>query len=580
MKFRRKNIKGILMSLVLGGVMMITIFGGEHRIAYATEATTVTKESNTIVTVADRYITDDDRGDADAEMLYYMQSLEIRYDLNQKQKQNLHHAFDAAVYYIANTEMTVTELWSYVASAKSTMESAAVGAITKPTTEFLQVADNWVTPETSYGQQVSVVLPIMNLGTEELNDLIVEPVTSNEVTKWPFEPGQSSFVQTEPFIPGNKTKEAAFENRREFTFVFTTREDCMTGYYPLEFSISYTKAGVRCEEPELLTVYIKTTGKPENGVIGGTGAEASGAKPRIIVTGFETNPEKVYAGETFTLTIHVKNTSNDTPVTNVLFDMQAAQEGKDNATTYAAFLPTSGASSVYMNRIGANTESDIVIEMTAKADLSQKPYVLNVNMKYDAGRMFDLADTASVSVPIYQESRFDISTPEVVPAEITTGSQSNVMFSIYNTGKTSLYNTQVKFIADSIEEASAFVGNLQSGATGNVDVMLTGIAPSMDDGTVTIEISYENEAGEITTVQKSITLLVSEPYYEEVYDPMMDEPVEEKKSPVIGIVVAVFVILAIGGGLFFYHKRKQKIALQKEQEELDAISGSIEDEQQ
>ena len=57
-----------------------------------------------------------------------------------------------------------------------------------------------------------------------------------------------------------------------------------------------------------------------------------------------------------------------------------------------------------------------------------------------------------------------------------------------------MYNVQVKFHADSIEEASAFVGNLQSGATGNVDVMLTGAAATMDDGTITMEISYEEEA--------------------------------------------------------------------------------------
>ena len=116
---------------------------------------------------------------------------------------------------------------------------------------------------------------------------------------------------------------------------------------------------------------MKTVGKPENGTIGGTDGEASKAKPRIVVTGFETNPENVYAGDTFTLTIHVKNTSSEQSVTNVLFDMQAAEEGSDKTNTYSAFLPTSGASSVYMDSIGTNATADIVIEMTAKADLAQ-----------------------------------------------------------------------------------------------------------------------------------------------------------------------------------------------------------------
>lgn len=519
---------------------------------------------------SDRVITDDDRFDADEDLLYYMQSLEVRYHLDEKVMEGLHKLFDSAVYYIANTEMSLTELWSYVSSVKGNMESAAVAKVTQTTSEFIQVADNWQTPVVSYGQGVSIVLPIVNFGTEELNDLIVEPVISTLVTEWPFEPDATNYLQTEPYIPGCQTKEAAMENRREFTFHFKTRSDVMTGYYPLKFHISYTKAGVRSEEPAELTVYVKTIGKPGSGIIGGNGQEASGSKPRIVVTGFETDPAKVFAGETFTLTIHVKNTSKDTTVTNVLFDMQAAQEGEDKTNTYSAFLPTSGSSSVYMEKIAPDTSADIEIEMTAKADLAQKPYVLDVNMKYDAATVFDLTDKASVSIPISQESRFDTSIPEVVPDNIEVGSQSNVMFSIYNTGKTTLYNVQVKFVADSVAEASAFVGNLQSGNTGNVDVMLTGAAPTMDDGIVKLEISYEDDAGNVTTEEKEITLFVTEPMMDDMMmgddmmgDDMMMEDGEGGKSNtglIVGGVSGAVAVVGAGLGVFLKLRKKKRAA--------------------
>lgn len=530
-----------------------------------------------------RIINDDDRADADEDMLYYMQSLEVRYKLDAKVMEKLHKVFDSAVYYIANTEMTVAELWSYVSGVKSEMNSAAVATVTATTSEFLQVGDNWQTPTVSAGQKVSIVLPVINFGTEELNDLIIEPQISNGVSEWPFEPDMTNYLQTEPYIPGNKTKEAAMENRREFTFIFTVREDVMTGYYPLKFNVSYTKAGIRSEKPAELTVYVQTIGKPGSGFIGGSGQETTGAKPRIVVTGFETKPEKVFAGDTFTLTIHVKNTAKDLAVSNVLFDMQAAVEGEDKTNTYSAFLPTSGASSVYMDSIGADTAADIVIEMTAKADLAQKPYVLDVNMKYDAGVMFDLTDKASVSIPISQESRFDTSIPEVVPADITVGSQSNVMFSIYNTGKTTLYNVQVKFIGDSIDEASAFVGNLQSGATGNVDVMLTGIAATMDDGTINMEISYEDDAGNVTTTQKPITLFVTEEFFDDMGmdggmidgDMMPEEEGGQKKSGLVIAVIAVVVVAAIAGVIVFLQIRKKKKAAQMLAEDLSDLDDSF-----
>ncbi len=584
-----KLLPGMIAVLIIG--VMLTLFPGSTRqVAYAAELESWSGNSVPIVNrTSDRVITDDDRADADEDMLYYMQSLEVRYNLDEKVMENLHKVFDSAVYYIANTEMSLTELWSYVSQTKSNMESTAVAAVTMTTSEFLQVGDNWETPTVSYGQQVSIVLPVINFGTEELNNLIIEPKTSTVVTEWPFEPDMTSYLQTEPYIPGNQTKEDAMANRREFTFTFTARSDVMTGYYPLTFNVWYTKAGVRSEKPAELTVYVKTNGKPGSGFIGGNGQESEGSKPRIVVTGFETKPAKVFAGDTFTLTIHVKNTAKDMAVTNVLFDMQAAQEGEDKTNTYSAFLPTSGASSVYMDRIGADTAADIVIEMTAKADLAQKPYVLDVNMKYDAGTVFDLTDKASVSIPISQESRFDTSIPEVVPADITVGSQSNVMCSIYNTGKTTLYNVQVKFHADSVDEASSFVGNLQSGATGNVDVMLTGIAPTMDDGTVIMEISYEDDAGNVTTEEKTITLFVTEM----VMDDMMDGGTMdgdmliegEEGSPeglavkfIVGIVAAGVIAVGVIGLIIFLLIRKKKRAAALLADELSDLEADLEKE--
>lgn len=576
-RIKKKVAGGILIGII--GILAVPSLPWLDGMIPKVEATEDSVSQNTPATISrtsDRVITDDDRADADEDMLYYLKSLQVRYRLDEKMMENLNKVFDSAVYYIANTDMSVTELWAYVSQTKSSLESAAVTKVSMTTSEFLQVGDNWETPTVSYGQQVSIVLPVINFGTEELNDLIIEPKTSTLVTEWPFEPDMTSYLQTEPYIPGSQTKEAAMENRREFTFTFTARDDVMSGYYPLKFNVWYTKSGIRCEEPVELTVYVKTIGKPGSGTIGGSGQEASGAKPRIVVTGFETNPADIYAGDTFTLTIHVQNTDKDTAVTNVLFDMQAAIEGEDKTNTYSAFLPTSGASSVYMDSISPNTTTDIVIEMTAKADLAQKPYVLDVNMKYDAGSMFDLTDKASVSIPILQESRFDTSIPEVVPSDITVGSQSNVMFSIYNTGKTTLYNVQVKFIADSIEEASAFVGNLQSGATGNVDVMLTGMVATMDDGTIVMEISYEDEAGNVTTTEKTITLYVSEENFDDMMydDTMYDDSMDEnqggsKTGLIVGIIVAVGVVGAVAVVVFLKLKKKKKAAKLLEDDLLD-----------
>ena len=69
---------------------------------------------------------------------------------------------------------------------------------------------------------------------------------------------------------------------------------------------------------------------------------SDGSVPRVIVTGFSTDPAEVKAGSDFKLTVHLKNTSKKTAVSNMLFDFQAPASGTDAAAEAPAFLPTSG----------------------------------------------------------------------------------------------------------------------------------------------------------------------------------------------------------------------------------------------
>lgn len=530
---------------------------------------------NTIDRSSPNVITDDDRADADAQLKAHVDSILKRTHPDEYTLQKLNDTFYSAVYYIANTEMSVSELWAYVSEMKAKLDAVVPDtSVTKPTTEFLQVGNNWETPSVSYGQQVSIVLPIINLGSENLTDLVVKPVVSNDVKVWPFEPDTTGYVQSFAEIPGNPfggNYEAGMFARRELTYNFTVRDDVMTGYYPLTFEIWYTKAGVRCEEPVSISVYVYTQGKPGAGHIGGDDGAVE-SKPRIIVTGFETNPKEIYAGDTFMVTIHVKNTSRDKAVNNVLFDMQAVESGTEANTTYAVFLPTSGSSSVYTDSIAPGSEFDINIEMTAKTDLTQKPYVITVKMKYDSGKDIDLTDEAKVSVPVLQEAKYDTSDIEAMPSSISVGNQSNVMFSIYNTGKTTFYNLQVKYEGASIEGGDTFLGTLKPGETGSVDSMITAIAPNTDDGTIKVNISFENESGEVVSFERNFVLDV----YEEVYtDPMMPEelPQEDQGSInlvlVIGIAAAVTAVAAVIIIAVIRKKKKKAAALKLEEELLD-----------
>ena len=264
--------------------------------------------------------------------------------------------------------------------------------------------------------------------------------------------------------------------------------------------------------------------------------------------------------DTFGLTITVQNTSTSTAVSNVQFDLKAASEGDDSKNTYEAFLPTSGSSTVYVSKIEKGCTYDINIEMTARGDLTQKPYVINVNAQYEDSNQKTFETTASVSIPVKQEARVDTGDADIMPLSIAVGEQSNIMFDIYNMGKTTLYNVQVSFQAPSIDGGNVFVGKLDPGATGSVDATVTGIAETTDDGVITAIISYEDESGNVSTLEKNIDLFVYEAYYDDGMweDPgFMYEDAPKSGMPWWGWLLIILAVIGIVTGIIIFIKKKK-----------------------
>ena len=439
------------------------------------------------------------------------------------------------------------------------------------TSEFLIVGDCVPTPTAGYGQAVHIILPIYNLGLEAVTNLVITPTVSTKAEEWPFRLDTVGLVQTVDIVPASPIKSQAYNHRREVEWDLIIRDDAPTGIYKLEFNVSYYRDGGI--ETATLYSFINVKGAPGSGTLSESESDKS-SNPRIIVTGFETDPGEVFAGDTFNLTIHVQNTSKSTSVNNVMFSLEAVQEGSDENTTYSAFLPTSGSSTIYMDSIGSQQSADIKIEMTAKADLAQKPYAITVKADYEDGQSNSFTSESNVSIPIKQIAKFDTSSIDVQPANISVDSEANVMFSIYNTGKTTLYNVQVLFKGDSITGGDTFVGKIEPGATGNVDAMVTGVQPTTDEGIVKAIISYEDDGGNKQEIEKEFTVLVEQNMMPEGdMEGEMGLIDEKPKTSRVWIIVLIVVIVlaAIGGLAAFLLIKKKKKAAKELSEDLDDL---------
>lgn len=516
---------------------------------------------------SDQYASDEERDQVRGKLNRYYSDLKILYNLTDEKIKRMDKIYNSAMNYMKNVGLTVSELETYAGEIKGYLGEIAKENTTG-TEKFLMLSNEVPITDAKFGEQTFVVLSLINLGKTDITDVVLTPTVSNDKTKWPFDINQAYDAQTIQIIQASDDTVDAFNKRMDIGWYFNVRSDVLTGCYPLPFHATYYQNGTLVETD--ITTYINIKGaNPNKTLIEDPNKQTS--NPRIIVTGYKTEPEVVYAGSVFKLSVSVKNTSKRTAVENVLFNL----EGKDADATYSAFLPTSGSSSVYTERISPGETYDMSIEMEAKSDLSQKPYVLTVNMKYDTDEKINLSDVAHVSVPIKQEAKIDTGSAEIIPESIPVGDQSNVMFSVFNTGKTTLYNVKVTYESETVESGITYLGNVAPGATQNVDSMLTGIAPDTGEGIVKAVITYEDEAGNETRFEKDLNLLVYEMNFDEGMQDIPMEPIEEEPqkkglpiAALIGIgvgVIAVIVIVVV----IISKKKKAK----KHKEDMDLLDG-------
>ena len=286
---------------------------------------------------------------------------------------------------------------------------------------------------------------------------------------------------------------------------------------------------------------------------------SDGSVPRVIVTGFDTNPAEVHAGSDFTLTIHLKNTSKKTKVQNMLFELQAPTEGTDEQTSAPAFLPTSGSNSIYLNGIKADGTADISITLNAKADLLQKPYSINLSMKYEDSQATQIESSSSISIPVKQDARFEFSEFEISlrPSRSVVRQMLCAVFIIWEELNCIMQKPDLKAME---LKTGDFIGNVDAGATGSIDAMLQGEKVTNGNSKITMTLSYEDESGNISETTKDFELEVTEAVDDSDMYMNTDGDAEAGSSgfPVVPVVVVIVIIAGVVAAVVFVKKKKKK----------------------
>ena len=366
------------------------------------------------------------------------------------------------------------------------------------------LGENQSTPSANYSEVMNFDVNVRNTGYKTAYDVRVDMELSEDITKFPFEINDGNYDRQMGNMNPDQTVAVPFS--------MAVREKAKSGYYPIKFKIRYREnENGNFAAPVEDTFYVRVYGKDEDDSLDSEAGENERTKARIIVDSFETDPAEIYAGQDFTLKVRMKNASNSIAASNILFTFES-----EAVSDSPVFTTVNGSNSVVVNSLAPGASDTLTIKFSSSPTAEQRSYTITINEQYDSPEFKNAKEAVKIAVGLKQEARLNTGTIEVMPDAISVGEESNVMFSINNTGKVMLYNVNAVFEADSIQKNEAYVGNIEPGKSGNVDTMINGIAPTADDGKVKLSITYEDENGKVSTVEKEIQLMVNE-------DQSMDE---------------------------------------------------------
>ena len=366
------------------------------------------------------------------------------------------------------------------------------------------LGENQPTPSANYSEVMNFDVNVRNTGYKTAYDVRVDMELSEDIAKFPFEINDGNYDRQMGNMNPDQTVAVPFS--------MAVREKAKSGYYPIKFKIRYREnENGNFAAPVEDTFYVRVYGKDEDDSLDSEAGENERTKARIIVDSFETDPAEIYAGQDFTLKVRMKNASNSIVASNILFTFES-----ETVSDSSVFTTVNGSNSVVVNSLAPGASDTLTIKFSSSPTAEQRSYTITINEQYDSPEFKNAKEAVKIAVGLKQEARLNTGTIEVMPDAISVGEESNVMFSINNTGKVMLYNVNAVFEADSIQKNEAYVGNIEPGKSGNVDTMINGIAPTMDDGKVKLSITYEDENGKVSTVEKEIQLMVNE-------DQSMDE---------------------------------------------------------
>ena len=264
--------------------------------------------------------------------------------------------------------------------------------------------------------------------------------------------------------------------------------------------------------------------------------------PIVILSKYNYGGSSVAAGSSTNLSFSFTNTSKTIKIENVMVTITGGQDLMLNGST----------NTFYFESVAASGSKTVTVPMKAAQLISASAQDVKIDVTYeyvDQNARKSGNATLSLSVPLYQPDRFELSEPKTSYTGYV-GEETSLTIDYVNKGKSAINNVEATISGD-IDTPTAYqrVGTIDGGKNGTIAFAVT---PQLEgENQVKIVITYEDSNG--NTKERVFEATVEAMAYEPT-DPGMDDPGMIDPEPahtfpwkyvIIAVVAALIVLLIV-----------------------------------
>ena len=290
----------------------------------------------------------------------------------------------------------------------------------------------------------------------------------------------------------------------------------------------------------------------------GQNEDIASPTPIVILSKYNYGGSSVAAGSGTNLSFSFTNTSKKLAIENVMVTVTGGSDLMLNGST----------NTFYFDSVAAGGSKSVTVPMKAAQLISASAQAVQIAVTYeyvDQNARKSGNATLSLSVPLYQPDRFDLSEPKTSYTGYV-GEETSLTIDYVNKGKSAISNVDATISGD-IDSPTPYqrVGTIDGGKNGTIAFAVT---PQLEgENQVKIVITYEDSNGNTKerVFEATVEAMAYEPADPGMDDPGMIDPEPANTFPWKYIIIAVVAALIV---LLIVLRIRKKKAKQKAEQAL------------